>query len=129
MHRFISALCALSLATLIGTASGPALAQQAATPVPPPPGVPTAEQRAAAAARAQPTPVNGQITSTPNKVVDNTGLITEHKRKGDTHLIEARPKQGATMYLEDSDGDGQINSKDSDLGKQTSLPKWKIGKW
>ena len=128
MQRLFYALCALSLATV----TGPAYSQPShAVEVPAPPGVPTAEQRARAAAAQITKDDKAQVQNTANvsQTTDKTGLITEYKRDGDTYLIEARPEQGATMYLEDNDGDGTIDTKDSDLGADTSLPKWKIGRW
>ena len=60
----------------------------------------------------------------------NKELETKHTgAKGYTHGLEIGHSNNNVQYMEDSDRDGQIQEKTSELDGTTELPKWKLGSW
>lgn len=65
-----------------------------------------------------------------NELAGEQALETKHTgAKGYVHGLEIGHSQNNVQYIEDSDRDGQIQKKSSELDEVTELPKWKLGSW
>ena len=59
-----------------------------------------------------------------------TATIKESRREnGQVYLIELEHSSGAKQYIQETDSDGNIQSKSDDLEEAPNLPKWKLGSW
>lgn len=59
-----------------------------------------------------------------------TATVKESRREnGQIYLIELEHSLGAKQYIEETDSDGEIQSKANDIDETPNLPKWKLGSW
>ncbi|MDH3637252.1 MAG: DUF2782 domain-containing protein [Gammaproteobacteria bacterium] len=53
----------------------------------------------------------------------------EHRVNGKLVMVKVTPKHGVPYYLLDRDGDGQFETRLTDLENDVSVPMWLIKKW
>ncbi|MDH3281416.1 MAG: DUF2782 domain-containing protein [Gammaproteobacteria bacterium] len=53
----------------------------------------------------------------------------EHRLNGRLVMVKVTPKHGVPYYLLDRDGDGQFETRLTDLENDVSVPMWLIKKW
>ncbi len=108
------------LALLCGTAL-------AAEP-PPPPGlqpVPDAAPDSSAAPDASQADTGPQVTI----IQHQNETIEEFRIHNQLYMIKVTPKIGKPYYLVDTDGDGKLDSRRSELDPKILIPSWVIYKW
>lgn len=95
------------------------LAQQAAdfAPVPEPPELPM--------------PVQSGETLEPDITIIRKGkkTIQEFRKNGQLYMVKIIPAAGPAYYLIDTDGDGNMDVRRSDLEKGLQVNQWKIFEW
>jgi len=57
------------------------------------------------------------------------GLIEEFRSNGRVYMIKVTPSKGKPYYLVDGDGDGNFDTRRSDLDPDLMIPSWVILKW
>ncbi len=57
------------------------------------------------------------------------GRVREYRNNGQLYMIEVIPTKGAPYYLIDSDGDGQLESRQNQLGPDFVIPSWSVLRW
>jgi hypothetical protein len=55
--------------------------------------------------------------------------IEEYRVNGQLYMIKITPKEGAPYYLVDSDGDGSMDARRSQLEPNLMIPQWVIFRW
>lgn len=55
--------------------------------------------------------------------------IEEYRLNGRLYLVKVTPIKGPPYYLMDSDGDGQLESRMSELYSDFVVPKWVLFSW
>lgn len=55
--------------------------------------------------------------------------MAEHRRAGEVYLIEVKKRNAGTYYLSDRDGQGQRESRSSDLENDVDSAKWSLFRW
>ena len=55
--------------------------------------------------------------------------IQEFRRNGQLYMVKVIPIVGPAYYFIDSDGDGQIDIKGSDLDKGLQINQWRLLEW
>ncbi len=53
----------------------------------------------------------------------------EHRLNGRLVMVKVTPKHGIPYYLLDRDGDGQFETRLTDLENDVAVPMWLIKKW
>jgi hypothetical protein len=56
-------------------------------------------------------------------------VIESRRESGQIYSIELQHSNAPTQYIEETDSDGNIESKSNDLEETPTLPKWKLGSW
>lgn len=124
-------LATLLLACLLGTAHA------ADDNVPPPPAENSNTQDQPAASPPPPLPADGVETDDSrnlpqpevNIIHRKDATIEEYRINGQLRYIKVVPKQGKPYYLVDHDGDGVLESRQSDLKGPPQVNKWIIKEW
>jgi hypothetical protein len=82
-------------------------------PPPPPPGVQSGE------------------TLEPEVTITDKGdeVITEYSINGRVYATKITPKSGAPYYLIDRDGDGILETRESDIEGTPNVPQWILFSW
>lgn len=57
------------------------------------------------------------------------GQIEEYRMAGQLIMIKITPDKGVPYYLVDSDGDGRLDSRRSELNGNLAIPQWPILRW
>ena len=60
---------------------------------------------------------------------DKHNTIKEYRANGRVYMIEVIPKKGIPYYLVDADGDGNFDTRRSDLSPNLKIPSWVIFSW
>jgi hypothetical protein len=55
--------------------------------------------------------------------------LEEYRIRGRLYMIKVTPKNAPPYYLIDKDGDGQFESRQSDLNTRVQVPKWVLTQW
>lgn len=55
--------------------------------------------------------------------------IQEFRKNGELYMVKIIPAIGPAYYLIDTDGDGTLDVKGSDLDKGTQINQWKLLEW
>lgn len=55
--------------------------------------------------------------------------IQEYRINGELYMIKVVPDVGPAYYLIDTDGDGNMDVRESDLHRGTRINQWKILEW
>ncbi len=56
-------------------------------------------------------------------------IIEEYRVGGQLYMIKVTPKKGIPYYLVDTDGDGRLDSRHSDLAEDLMIPSWTLFRW
>lgn len=57
------------------------------------------------------------------------GSIEEYRAGGVLYMIKVNPSKGASYYLVDSDGDGNLETRYNDLDSGMMIPAWVLLRW
>jgi hypothetical protein len=78
-------------------------------------------------------PTEGQESTrpTPDVTIIQGGdkTISEYRIHGRLYMIKVTPKKGPPYYLVDTDGDGNLESRQSELSEDLLIPSWTLLKW
>ncbi len=55
--------------------------------------------------------------------------IQEFRKNGQLYMIRIKPAVGPAYYLIDTDGDGNMDVRQSDLDKESQINQWKLLEW
>ncbi len=55
--------------------------------------------------------------------------IQEYRRNGQLYMIKVIPDVGSPYYFIDSNGDGKMDIRRSDLNQDTNVNMWNILEW
>lgn len=113
MIRQLSLILILFLPTIVK--SDPALDEPPAVPEPPelPPRVQSGEE------------MEPDITI----IRKGKDTIQEYRRGGRLYMVKVKPQVGPAYYLLDSNGDGRMDVRKSDLDKNTDINQWLLFEW
>ncbi|MGI9211584.1 MAG: DUF2782 domain-containing protein [Methylococcaceae bacterium] len=92
-------------------------AQAETNPVPDPPDLPPA--------------VESGVPLEPDVTITRRGqeVVEEYRIKGRLYMVKVKPKVGPSYYMLDSDGDGNMDVRRSDLEKDMQIPQWVLFSW
>jgi hypothetical protein len=78
-----------------------------------------------------PLPVQSGETLEPDITIIRRGkkTIQEYRRSGKLYMVKVVPDVGPPYYFLDSNGDGKLDIRRSDLNQDTSVNMWKILEW
>lgn len=89
------------------------------------PGAPEENAGAEPQAPAAPDDLEPEITIR----TEGDTVFEEHRLNGRLYMVKVTPKHGVPYYLLDRDGDGQFESRLTDLENDTAVPMWVIKRW
>ncbi len=109
MYRFVGVM-----ALLLGTVTG---LHAETAPVPDPPELP-------------PTVESG-VPLEPDVTIVRRGqdVVEEYRIKGRLYMVKVKPRVGPSYYMLDSDGDGNMDVRRSDLERDMQIPQWVLFSW
>ncbi|NOQ35929.1 MAG: DUF2782 domain-containing protein [Methylococcaceae bacterium] len=55
--------------------------------------------------------------------------IQEFRKNGDLYMVKIIPDIGPAYYLIDTDGDGNMDVRGSDLDREQNIHQWKLLEW
>ena len=107
----------LALSLIIISSISIAEQKQNLTPAPEPPELPM--------------PVQSGETLEPDITIIRKGekTIQEFRKNGQLYMIKVIPVVGPAYYFIDTDGDGNMDVRGSDLDKGTKINQWRIFEW
>ena len=78
-----------------------------------------------------PMPVQSGDPITPDITIIRKGkkTIQEFRKNGELYMIKIIPVIGPSYYLIDTNGDGNMDVRGSDLDKGTRINQWKLFEW
>jgi hypothetical protein len=78
-----------------------------------------------------PMPVQSGETLEPDITIIRKGkkTIQEFRKNGVLYMVKIIPAVGPAYYLIDTDGDGNMDVRGSDLDKGTNINQWKLFQW
>ena len=78
-----------------------------------------------------PMPVKSGETLEPDITIIRKGkkTIQEFRKNGVLYMVKIIPKVGPAYYLIDTDGDGNMDVRGSDLDEGTKINQWKLFEW
>ncbi len=78
-----------------------------------------------------PMPVQSGETMEPDITIIRKGnkTIQEFRKNGKLYMVKITPIAGPPYYLIDTDGDGNMNVRGSDIDKGMNINQWKIFEW
>lgn len=78
-----------------------------------------------------PLPVQSGETLEPDITIIRKGkkTIQEFRKNGELYMVKIIPAIGPAYYLIDTDGDGTMDVRGSDLDKGTQINQWKLFEW
>ena len=78
-----------------------------------------------------PMPVQSGETLEPDITIIRKGekTIQEFRKNGQLYMIKVIPVVGPAYYFIDTDGDGNMDVRGSDLDKGTKINQWRIFEW
>lgn len=78
-----------------------------------------------------PMPVQSGETLEPDITIIRKGkkTIQEFRKNGVLYMVKIIPSFGPAYYLIDTNGDGNMDVKGSDMDKGTHINQWKIFEW
>jgi len=78
-----------------------------------------------------PMPVQSGETLEPDITIIRKGkkTIQEFRKNGELYMVKIIPIVGPAYYLIDTDGDGNMDVRGSDLDKGTQINQWKLFEW
>ena len=57
------------------------------------------------------------------------GSVEEYRAGGVLYMIKINPTKGASYYLVDTDGDGNLETRSNDLESGMLIPAWVLLRW
>lgn len=78
-----------------------------------------------------PMPVQSGETLEPDITIIRKGkkTIQEFRKNGQLYMVKIIPIVGPAYYLIDTNGDGNMDVRGSDLDKGTKINQWKLFQW
>lgn len=78
-----------------------------------------------------PMPVKSGETLEPDITIIRKGkkTIQEFRKNGVLYMVKIIPAVGPAYYLIDTDGDGNMDVRGSDLDEGTNINQWKLFQW
>ncbi len=78
-----------------------------------------------------PLPVESDQTMEPDITIIRKGknTIQEFRINGQLYMIRVKPDIGPAYYLIDTDGDGNMDVRGSDLDRGLNINQWKLLEW
>ncbi|NOQ77258.1 MAG: DUF2782 domain-containing protein [Methylococcaceae bacterium] len=78
-----------------------------------------------------PMPVQSGEALEPDITIIRKGkeTIQEYRQNGELYMVKIIPNVGPSYYLIDTDGDGNMDVRKSDLDKGMNINQWKIFSW
>ena len=78
-----------------------------------------------------PIPVQSGKTMEPDITIIRRGkkTIQEYRLNGELYKVKIVPDVGPAYYLIDTDGDGNMDVRDSDLNQGLKVPQWLLLSW
>ena len=55
--------------------------------------------------------------------------VTEYRINGRLYMVKVQPTKGPAYYLSDTDGDGELESRQNELDPAFLIPKWILFSW
>lgn len=55
--------------------------------------------------------------------------IEEYRVGGQVYMIKVTPAKGPVYFLVDTDGDGRLDDRRSELSADVLIPQWKVLEW
>lgn len=55
--------------------------------------------------------------------------VEEYRVGGQLYMIKVTPKKGIPYYLVDTDGDGRLDARRSELAEDLLIPRWTLFRW
>lgn len=83
----------------------------------------------------EPPELPAQIVSGENMAPDITitrqkkETVTEYSVNGNVYMVKITPKSGPAYYMVDTDGDGDLETRRSELEKGMNIPQWLLFSW
>ena len=59
----------------------------------------------------------------------NGEIVHEYRVNGTVYMTKIIPSSGPAYYLIDQDGDGNLETRHSDLNRNINVPQWLIHSW
>lgn len=113
MRRLITILCLTVGYVLVAHAEK----QNQAQPAPEPPSPPLPIQ-------------SGENLEPEITIIKRDGkTVHEYRVNGTVYMVKIIPNSGPAYYLIDKDGDGNMETRRSDLEKGLKVPQWLLYKW
>ncbi|HCB13960.1 MAG TPA: DUF2782 domain-containing protein [Gammaproteobacteria bacterium] len=57
------------------------------------------------------------------------GSVEEYRAGGVLYMVRVNPAKGASYYLVDTDGDGNMETRYNDLQSNLAIPAWVLLRW
>lgn len=78
-----------------------------------------------------PEPVRSGETLEPEVTIIERGeeVVREYRIGGELYMIRVEPRRGAPYYLVDTDGDGSLETRQSELTGGLLIPRWILHRW
>lgn len=57
------------------------------------------------------------------------GSVEEYRAGGVLYMVRVNPTKGASYYLMDTDGDGNLETRYNDLQSNLAIPAWVLLRW
>jgi len=57
------------------------------------------------------------------------GRMEEYRMGGQLYMVKISPEKGRPYYLVDTDGDGSLETRRSDLEGEVLIPQWPLLRW
>ena len=90
---------------------------------------PTSVKNKTVSSKAAPNAKDKKSESKKAGILGTSTVVESRRESGQVYSIELRHSNAPTQYIEETDSDGNIESKSNDLEETPNLPKWKIGSW
>jgi hypothetical protein len=104
----------LSLLVPLSAFAGVCIAEEPAQTAPPPPPSLSDEE---------------QIEPEVNIIQREDKIIEEYRVNGRLYMIKVTPKNAPPYYLIDSNGDGSMDARRTELEPELMIPRWVIFRW
>lgn len=78
-----------------------------------------------------PEPVESGQPMEPDVTIRRRGeeTVEEYRVNNKLYMVKIKPSIGPAYYLIDTDGDGEMESRRSDLNKGLNIPQWVLFSW
>jgi len=83
------------------------------------------------AAPPPPPPAGNEGDLEPEVTIIHRGgeMIEEYRINGQLYMIKITPRKGIPYFLVDTDGDGNFEVRQNELGQEMLIPQWTILRW